>query len=205
MNVSVSMRRMPLAVDTNSRPSSPSHDAADLIVLFNATFGLAENTLLVRNASFPFDDGPDDNAEEPVYLPEDAECPRNRIVFAHGFFASALHEIAHWCLAGAGRRQFVDYGYWYSPTRGSESQAKFERVEAKPQAIEWAFSIAAGFPFDVSADNLSGIEIDRAAFRRKVHAELQRFAHNGFPARAQQFINVLCRHYRREFRIPRNA
>ncbi|HEX7029674.1 MAG TPA: elongation factor P hydroxylase [Gammaproteobacteria bacterium] len=197
---------MPLASDTHRFPSSPQHDAADLILLFNSTFGLVENTILVRNTSFPFDGGPDDNADEPVYLPEDAECPRNRIVFAHGFFASALHEIAHWCVAGPGRRQFVDYGYWYQPdSRDAAGQKLFERVELKPQAIEWAFSIAAGSEFDVSVDNLSGIEIDRAAFRKKVHAELQRFAANGFPPRAQQFIDVLGRHYRQEFRIPPDA
>ncbi|HEX6930286.1 MAG TPA: elongation factor P hydroxylase [Gammaproteobacteria bacterium] len=194
---------MPLALDTSP---SPQHDAADLILLFNSTFGLSENTILVRNVSFPFDGGPDDNASEPVYLPEDAECPRNRIVFAHGFFASALHEIAHWCVAGPGRRQFVDYGYWYQPDdRNAAAQKLFERVELKPQAVEWAFSIAAGFPFAVSLDNFSGITIDRAAFRKKVHAEMQRLAARAFPARAQRFIDILCRHYHTEFRIPPSA
>lgn len=198
------MRGMSTAPDTNPSLSPVQHDASDLILLFNSTFGLTENTILVRNVTFPFSGGPDDNASEPVYLPEDAECPRNRIVFAHGYFASALHEIAHWCLAGSGRRQFVDYGYWYSPDRGPEKQAQFEKAEIRPQAVEWAFSIAAGFPFQVSVDNLSS-NIDRKAFRKKVHAELQRLAANGFPLRVKQFIDVLCRHYRQDFRIPSNA
>ncbi|MGC6745047.1 elongation factor P hydroxylase [Escherichia coli] len=38
--------------------------------------------------------------DEPIYLPADAEVPYNRIVFAHGFYASAIHEISHWCIAG---------------------------------------------------------------------------------------------------------
>ncbi len=31
------------------------------------------------------------------------------------FFASALHEISHWCVAGKARREQVDFGYWYCP------------------------------------------------------------------------------------------
>lgn len=196
---------MPLVGRKNLLSPAPLHDPADLILLFNSAFGLDENTILVRNVTFPFTGGADDNASEPVYLPANAECPRNRIVFANGFFASALHEIAHWCVAGPARRQFTDYGYWYAPDRGVEKQSEFERVETKPQAIEWAFSIACGFPFDVSVDNLSGIDVDRQAFRNKVHAELKRFAETGFPARARLFIELLCRQYRQEFRIPPDA
>ncbi|PPS58814.1 hypothetical protein CRX72_23640 [Pantoea sp. BRM17] len=53
--------------------------------------------------------------DEPIYLPADAESPWHRVVFAHGFYASALHEISHWCIAGDARRQQVDFGYWYCP------------------------------------------------------------------------------------------
>lgn len=185
------MLSFPHAIDA----AADRHLAADLIVLFNDTFGVRENTLLLRNTAYP----PQDigNATEPVYLPSDAHCPVHRIVFAHGFFASALHEIAHWTLAGTRRRTLVDYGYWYEPDdRDAGSQAEFERVEAKPQAIECAFSRAAGFPFRVSADNLSGITVDRAAFAGKVETALARFERGGFPPRAQQFMDVLANFYR---------
>lgn len=97
------------------------HRPDDLIRLFNATFETGHNTVLLRGDS------------EPLYLPADANCSRHRIFFAHGFYASALHEIAHWCLAGQRRRQLEDYGYWYRPDgRDAWEQAEFERVESRP-------------------------------------------------------------------------
>ena len=97
----------------------------------------------------------------------------------------------------------MDYGYWYKPDGRDElEQAEFERVEARPQAIEWAFSLAAGSPFRVSVDNLSGAPADHLAFRRRVHDQLVRYASEGFPPRAQRFINVLCRAYSQRFRVP---
>ena len=141
------------------------HRISDLIRLFNDEFLASHNTVLVRGG------------DEPIYLPADAEHPRHRIVFARGFYASALHEIAHWCIAGPRRRLLVDYGYWYRPDgRTAEEQAEFERVEARPQALEWAFSIVADFRFHVSADNLSGAPVDLDGFRRRVHSELCRYA-----------------------------
>jgi elongation factor P hydroxylase len=75
----------------------------DLIHLFNQTFAESENTHLVKGQS------------EPIYLPANDQVNYHRIIFAHGFFASALHEIAHWCVAGQARRLLEDYGYWYCP------------------------------------------------------------------------------------------
>jgi elongation factor P hydroxylase len=167
------------------------HDPEDLIELFAATFGASENTLLLRG----------DN--EPLYLPAHRSCPVNRILFAHGFYASALHETAHWCLAGAGRRRWVDYGYWYLPDgRNEEQQAAFEAVEIRPQAIEWAFCIAAGFRFNVSVDNLGGSPVDRSAFRQRVRQQLLRYMERGFPRRAQRFIDVLCDAYGHTLTAP---
>lgn len=175
----------------------------DLIALFDFTFREMAVRLLPHPDAWR-EDFRGGNASEPVYLPADNECPFHRIVFAHGFFASALHEVAHWCIAGAKRRRLVDYGYWYAPDgRDTDQQAEFERVEAKPQSIEWAFSIACGFPFRVSVDNLSGIDADRDAFTRKVHAELLRYAQVGFPPRAQRFIDALSAHYGCRFEVPR--
>jgi len=79
------------------------------------------------------------------------------VIFAHGFYASALHEVAYWCIAGEKRRQLVDYGYWYCPDgRDIQTQHQFENVEIKPQALEWLFCVASDFPFNVSCDNLQG-------------------------------------------------
>ena len=157
----------------------------DLIKLFDQLFLDATNTQLVKGD------------EEPIYLPKDEKNSTHRIVFAHGFFASALHEIAHWCLAGAKRRELVDYGYWYAPDGRDEQQQKaFEQVEVKPQAIEWAFSLACGKPFDVSIDNLSGVETDRLAFKENVFDQLTTYVEIGFPERAEQFIETLRRFYK---------
>ncbi|TKB49842.1 elongation factor P hydroxylase [Ferrimonas sediminicola] len=155
-----------------------------LIRLFNLGLGRQFNTRLI------------DLGSDPLYLPADEHCPWHRIYFAHGFFASALHELAHWTLAGAARRQRVDYGYWYHPDGRSEAQqAAFERVEVKPQAIEWAFHLAAGRRFNVSVDNLGGAQVDRATFQRQVQAQTRRYLKQGFPPRAQALIEDLHRYY----------
>ena len=165
-------------------PVPESHRYQDLITLFDSTFYLSENTRLVKG----------DN--EPVYLPANNTVDYHQIVFAHGYFASALHEIAHWCIAGFARRQLEDYGYWYCPDgRDANQQAEFEKVEVKPQAIEWAFSLACGKPFRVSTDNLNGAEPDREAFTAAVSQQLARYIRDGFPPRAATFINVLHEFY----------
>jgi elongation factor P hydroxylase len=156
----------------------------DLIDLFAQTFGHSENTLLVRGET------------EPVYLPADQQHQHHRIIFAHGYFASALHEIAHWCLAGKERRLLEDYGYWYSPDgRNAQQQAEFEQVEIKPQAIEWALSVACGKPFRVSTDNLNGAPVDVDGFTLNVIQQAQSYVQAGFPPRAQLFIDVLVAFY----------
>ncbi|WP_100643357.1 elongation factor P hydroxylase [Alteromonas facilis] len=154
-----------------------------LIALFNRTFERTQTRLVRGN-------------DEPIYLPADDEHDYHRIVFAHGYFSSALHEIAHWCIAGQQRRLQVDYGYWYCPDgRDDNQQAEFEKVEVKPQALEWAFSAAAGRPFGVSTDNLNGVQPDRFAFARRVQAQLAHYLANDFPPRAQQFIAALQSHF----------
>ncbi|HKJ94242.1 MAG TPA: elongation factor P hydroxylase [Gammaproteobacteria bacterium] len=162
-----------------------------VIRLFNDTFRRSHRTILVGGG------------EEPLYLPANHTSAWHRIVFTRDYVASAFHEIAHWCIAGARRRQLVDYGYWYRPDgRGAGEQVEFQRVERRPQAIEWAFSIAAGRPFRVSVDNLSGAPVDEEGFRRSVHGALLDFAGSGFPPRAARFIDVLARSYGRRFEIP---
>lgn len=79
------------------------HDYTNLIEMFNCTFLDSYNTELILGG------------DEPVYLPADDGHRQHRIVFARGYFASALHEISHWCIAGEERRLVEDYGYWYEP------------------------------------------------------------------------------------------
>ncbi|MCV2883088.1 elongation factor P hydroxylase [Aestuariibacter sp. AA17] len=157
-----------------------SHRIQDLISIFNAAFSESENTRLVRGD------------DEPIYLPADERISYHRIIFAHGYYASALHEIAHWCIAGKARRLLEDYGYWYCPDgRNAQQQAEFEKVEIKPQAVEWGLSLAANKTFRVSTDNLHGAEPDRETFTKHVREQLIHYIETGFPPRAEQLIQAL--------------
>ncbi|WP_427981259.1 elongation factor P hydroxylase [Agarivorans sp.] len=154
-------------------------DVEQLICLFNHCF-VDYDTVLVAGD------------DEPLYLPKGQGRAQHQIIFAHGFFASALHEIAHWCIAGEQRRLLEDYGYWYhSDGRNQQQQHAFEQVEVKPQALEYAFCLAAGRPFQVSVDNLSGFQSDRHAFGAAVEQQYQYYLKQGFPLRAQRFIDLL--------------
>lgn len=162
-----------------------THHYEQLIEIFNSCFADDFNTRLIKGD------------DEPIYLPADAEVPYNRIVFAHGFYASAIHEISHWCIAGKARRELVDFGYWYCPDgRDAQTQSQFEDVEVKPQALDWLFCVAAGYPFNVSCDNLEGdFEPDRVVFQRRVHAQVMDYLTNGIPERPARFIKALQNYY----------
>ena len=54
--------------------------------------------------------------EEPLYLPATDDCVAE-IRFRSDYPSSALHEVAHWCLAGERRRALEDFGYWYEADR----------------------------------------------------------------------------------------
>lgn len=158
-----------------------SHHYQDLIDLFNPLFEAQEKTILVAHGT------------EPLYLPADSNFPLNRIIFRQDYFSSALHEVAHWCIAGAVRRTQVDYGYWYNPDgRNAAEQALFEAMEVKPQALEWIFSIAAKSKFTVSVDNLNGEKIGNAdAFEKKISQQMQDYLAKGLPVRAALFTEAL--------------
>lgn len=160
------------------------HRYQDLIEIFDQTFYKSFNTKLVRGG------------DEPIYIPASASNSYHQVIFAHGYYASALHEIAHWCLAGSKRRLLEDFGYWYVPDgRNQEQQKAFEQVEIKPQAIEWAFCIAAKKRFNVSVDNLNGAAGDSALFKQNVYQQVLEYIEHGFPQRAQQFIDALAYFY----------
>lgn len=162
------------------------HHCQDLIVIFNDLFEQNENTILVGGA------------EEPIYLPGNDEHTRDRVIFTRDYFASALHEIAHWCLAGAERRKQVDYGYWYFPEgRSREQQALFEKAEVKPQALECIFSKAARSRFIPSRDDFRPDHQGAAQiFAENIDAQAREYELNGLPERAALFTARLLEFYR---------
>lgn len=167
------------AAETARRGAAP--DAAALCALFDALFLATENTRLVAGG------------EEPIYLPAGPEHPESRLVFRHDYVSSALHEIAHWCIAGAARRRLVDYGYWYRPDgRDAACQREFERLEARPQALEWIFHEACGLRFRPSVDNLDGAPGDARGFAEAIAAAALAYCRSGLPPRAARFRAALA-------------
>lgn len=161
---------------------------SDLITLFNRLFSDSHQTELVKGE------------DEPLYQPaiHNDDSP-HQIIFAHGYFSSALHEISHWCIAGKERRMLLDYGYWYEPDgRSPEMQREFELVEVKPQALEWIFSSAAGHPFHISIDNLGGVAYNRPEFEQNVQRQALRYLSDGLPDCARKFTVGLLDLYREE-------
>jgi len=159
------------------------HQYQDLMSIFNRCFAETHNTRLIKGE------------EEPVYLPADEHRPYHAIFFAHGFFSSALHECAHWLLAGEARRQLPDYGYWYVPDgRSAEQQTLFQQVEVKPQALEWILSAAAGYRFQFSIDNLNGGAPATEQFKQAIRAQVLIYQQK-LPARAALFYQQLCLFY----------
>ncbi len=167
------------------------HHYEDLIRIFNSCFSESYNTRLERGGDYP------------IYLPAfidegnvASERPYNVILFAHGFYSSGLHEVAHWLVAGTERRKLEDFGYWYEPDgRSAERQREFEQVEVKPQAIEWILATAANFRYFASADNLTGDAGDNSAFKQAVYDQVKIYAEKGLPKRAEQLRQALCEFY----------
>ncbi|HEB91051.1 MAG TPA: ATPase [Deltaproteobacteria bacterium] len=156
-------------------------EVADLEGIFRECFFEEHRTVLVGGG------------EEPVYLPSpDPGRLPHRIVYREDYLASALHEVAHWCLAGQRRRRLEDYGYWYVPDgRNADEQRAFERVEAAPQALEWIFSDACRVPFHLSVDNLEGDAGPSPDFQALVEEQRRRFLGKGLPPRAAAYRYAL--------------
>jgi hypothetical protein len=94
-------------------------DSGRIIEVFNELFADEYRTQLIGGG------------EEPFY-----RCEQNHyhICFRHNYESSALHEVAHWCIASARRRQQSDYGYWYKEGRSAKEQQEFQYFERRPQA-----------------------------------------------------------------------
>jgi elongation factor P hydroxylase len=185
---------MGAAVHTPSK-STRIWRAANLERVFNRCFEQSFNTRLAGGH------------DEPLYLPP-GECGSCGLIqYRLDYFASALHEVAHWCIAGNERCQLVDYGYWYAPDgRDVQQQQAFEAVEYKPQALEWIFSRACGYPFKISLDNLdagTGETPDTRSFEQRVQRQAQGWQQSGLPARATIFFNALSREFRQESSFAR--
>lgn len=159
-----------------------------IIQLFDGLFLHSEATVLVGGA------------DEPLYIPSITSGEPHQLIFRENFVSSALHEIAHWCIAGKQRRLQPDFGYWYQPDgRNIDQQAQFEAVEVKPQALEWVFSNACGQKFTPSADNLndSGYAIaDNNAFTQALVKQARQWCKGQqLPARAKLFIDELTKEF----------
>ncbi|MEM8594542.1 MAG: elongation factor P hydroxylase [Pseudomonadota bacterium] len=158
--------------------------AADIETVFNTQFQQTENTVLRGGAS------------EPIYYPCSDDEPMAQIMYRLDYVSSALHEVAHWCLAGEQRRTLMDYGYWYEDDeRNEQQQREFFQVEVKPQALEAIFSDAIHLSFDVSVDNVNAVnETELTLFRQRVLQQKERYQQE-LPERAQQFNVALLTAY----------
>lgn len=156
-----------------------------LVENFNTLFEKSENTILKTGS------------EEPFYQAAQNDQPAT-IYSRENYLSSALHEIAHWCLAGIERRKQDDFGYWYKPEgRSIKEQIEFEQVEIKPQAIEWALSLCCDHQFVYSADNLAQNIQASDQFKQSVHEQLINYLkHDSLPSRAQ----LLFKHLNHIFR-----
>jgi len=132
--------------------------------------------------------------EEPFYKAP-VKHKSAEIQFSYDYIRSALHELAHWCVAGVERRKKDDYGYWYaSDGRNQQQQNEFFQVEIKPQAIEWAFSIMCGVKFEPSIDNLHNSVIGVDEFKNNVFDQLNYYLDIRFNPRTAELIHVLAKH-----------
>ena len=160
--------------------------STDLEQLFSSCFATDQHTVLVGGA------------EEPFYLPAQDGQPA-KVIYTRDYFRSALHEIAHWCVAGVARRRLPDFGYWYAADgRSAEQQAEFQRLEIKPQSLELLFCAAAGHPFRVSLDNLHGQAGDACDFEQAVLERARWLAQRGVTGRAGRWCQLLSTYYRDE-------
>ena len=114
-----------------------------IIQVFDRCFGEQYSTRLCGGAG------------EPLYLPPEGEQPA-QLFFRADYSSSALHEVAHWCLACAKRRQRADFGYEYAAsTQQCRAAAILLQAELRTQSLEFCSAAAAGVRFTISTDNFN--------------------------------------------------
>ncbi len=154
-------------------------DDRAIAACFDATFLASERTRMIGGAA------------EPLYLPACGDCPAE-LHYREDYAASALHEAAHWCIAGCERRTLTDFGYSYlPPPRTRVQQDAFFAFELKTQTLEAIFADAAGLEFQPSADNL---DADVHAFARAIVATRSTVVNwliETSDARARRFAHAL--------------
>ncbi len=128
---------------------------------------------------------------EPLYEPPTAHST-GRVIYTQDYPCSALHEAAHWCLAGAARRLRRDYGYWYVPgPRDVTQRARFFAAELPVQSLEAAFARAAGVRFVISADDFAAPACEFDAFAERVQQRIESMSIASLPQRARAFHTAL--------------
>ena len=163
---------------------------AQIAACFNATFSSAWQVRIQGGA------------QEPLYRPAGSACTQSRLYYREDFAASALHEIAHWCIASVARLAREDFGYVYiPPPRTSAAQDQFLALELRTQALERVFAGAAGVPFRPSYDHFPADEMSRQrAVQQAVEFSAALTAHEATThawmrtpsgARAAQFLAAL--------------
>ena len=134
---------------------------------------------------------------EPEYIPSQnpSELHPHRIHYRSDYTASALHETAHWCIAGSKRRLIKDYGYFYDPgMRTLESQKRFLQAEVLPQTIEALFHEALGLEFEPSLDAFHFSHKERSEMEVEFLESIKiakKHSNQNLPPRAKQFIELL--------------
>jgi len=144
---------------------------------FNRSAGQRYRTVLVGGAA------------EPLYLPAaPGRCAE--IHYTRDYAQSALHELAHWCIAGKARRTLVDYGYWYQPPpRDHAARDRFFAVESRVQGLELLFARVTGVRFHVSVDDPGS---DPGDFEARVHAAARDWLGSELPERTRTVLTSLC-------------
>ena len=163
---------------------------------FNTLFAESFRTIIVGGVT------------EPRYLPPQTNV-RGIICYTRDYAASALHEIAHWCIAGSARCALIDYGYWYvPPPRSVSEQQAFCAVEARVQALERMFADVARVPFHLSVDDVHACTdqqvagstdettrlartCSRETFARQIERSANMWRRRGLPSRADRMCRAL--------------
>lgn len=130
---------------------------------------------------------------QPEYLTAAQTQGPAQLRYTRDYAASALHEIAHWCVAGKPRLAQTDFGYGYlPPPRDNAAQQRFFALEFKVQALEAWFASGTGVRFVASADNFECSDEARTAFAQQIADALQACKLSDIPLRAQAFTIALA-------------